>query len=73
MSIKLGYEEWENDGSKIYYFYRHTDGEHYSCIADSLNQARNKRDIWLNNKLKVRRFHLQKSADNFADQYRKYE
>ena len=30
------------------YDYRHTDGELFSCVADTLNECRHRRDEWLN-------------------------
>ncbi len=30
--------------------YRHTDGELYSCVADTLSECRRRRDEWLNKK-----------------------
>ena len=35
---------------KVQYDYRHTDGELFSCIADNIEQAREKCDNWLKNK-----------------------
>ena len=32
------------------YDYRHTDGELYSCVADTLSECRRRRDEWLNKK-----------------------
>lgn len=32
------------------YDYRHTDGELYSCVADTLNECRRRRDEWLSKK-----------------------
>lgn len=41
-------------GRKIYnlvqYDYRHTDGELFSCVAPNLEEARRRRDKWLENK-----------------------
>jgi len=33
------------------YDYRHTDGELYSCVADTLSECRHRRDEWLNKKI----------------------
>lgn len=33
------------------YDYRHTDGELYSCVADTLKKCRQRRDEWLNKKI----------------------
>ena len=33
------------------YDYRHTDGELYSCVADTLSECRQRRDEWLNKKI----------------------
>lgn len=33
------------------YDYRHTDGELYSCVADTLKECRHRRDKWLNKKI----------------------
>ena len=33
------------------YDYRHTDGELYSCVADTLKECRQRRDEWLNKKI----------------------
>ena len=33
------------------YDYRHTDGELYSCVADTLSECRQHRDEWLNKKI----------------------
>ena len=30
------------------YDYRHTDGELFSCVADTLSNCRHRRDEWLN-------------------------
>ena len=39
-------------GRKVYhlvqYDYRHEDGELFSCVATSLEEARGRRDNWLN-------------------------
>ena len=35
---------------KIQYDYRHIDGKLFSCVANSLEEAREKKDKWLNNK-----------------------
>lgn len=32
------------------YDYRHTDGELFSCVAPTLDEARARRDAWLANK-----------------------
>ena len=32
---------------KIQYDYRHKDGELFSCVANSLDEAREKRDQWM--------------------------
>lgn len=34
----------------IQYDYRHTDGELFSTVAPTLEQCREKRNLWLNNK-----------------------
>ena len=53
----IGQEQYESfntpKGIKIQYDYRHTDGELFSCVAGSLGQAREKKDVWLHSK-KVR-------------------
>lgn len=36
--------------NKIQYDYWHTDGELFSCVANSLDEAREKKDNWLNKK-----------------------
>ena len=36
--------------NKIQYDYRHTDGELFSCVANSLDEAREKKDNWLSKK-----------------------
>ena len=33
------------------YDYRHTDGELFSCVADTLKECRQRRDEWLNKKI----------------------
>jgi hypothetical protein len=33
------------------YDYRHTDGELYSCVADTFKECRQRRDEWLNKKI----------------------
>lgn len=33
---------------RLQYDYRHTDGELFTCVAGSLEEARAKRDAWLN-------------------------
>lgn len=33
------------------YDYRHTDGELFSCVADTLSVCRQRRDEWLNKKI----------------------
>lgn len=36
---------------KLYqYDYRHTNGELFSCVADTLKECRQRRDEWLNKK-----------------------
>ena len=38
---------------KLYqYDYRHTDGELFSCVAPTLKECRQRRDEWLNKKIK---------------------
>lgn len=32
---------------RVQYDYRHTDGELFSCIAPSLDEARKRRDAWI--------------------------
>ena len=34
----------------VQYDYRHTDGELFSCVAKSLDDARSRRDAWLDKK-----------------------
>ena len=34
----------------VQYDYRHTDGELFSCVARSLDEARERRDTWLSRK-----------------------
>ncbi len=36
----------------VQYDYRHTDGRLFSCVAPTLERARQKRDIWLNDNSK---------------------
>lgn len=36
-----------SSGWRIQYDYRHTDGKLFSCIAKTIEQAREKRDKWL--------------------------
>lgn len=53
-----GREQYEHythrSGRKVYnlvqYDYRHTDGELFSCVAPSLEEARRRRDKWLESK-----------------------
>ena len=33
------------------YDYRHTDGELFSCVAETLTECRQRRDEWLNKKI----------------------
>ncbi|MBR5043016.1 MAG: DUF3873 family protein [Bacteroidales bacterium] len=35
---------------RVQYDYRHTDGELFSCVATSLDEARRKRNEWLSKK-----------------------
>lgn len=35
---------------RVQYDYRHTDGELFSCVAGSLEDARARRDTWLSRK-----------------------
>lgn len=49
------YEEYTHrSGRKVYhmvqYDYRHTDGELFSCCAPSLEDARRRRDAWMEKK-----------------------
>ena len=44
--VNLGRKTYE----KVQYDYRHTDGELFSCVANSLDEAREKKDNWLKNK-----------------------
>lgn len=49
------YEEYaQSFGRKTYnmvqYDYRHTDGDLFSCCAPSLEEARRRRDVWLESK-----------------------
>jgi len=44
------YEEFEHKNKTFFqYDYRHTNGELFSTVASSLDEARNKRDKWLEN------------------------
>ena len=45
-NINLGRKTYE----KVQYDYRHTDGELFSCVANSLEEAREKRNKWLESK-----------------------
>lgn len=36
--------------NRVQYDYRHTDGELFSCVARSLEDARERKDEWLANK-----------------------
>lgn len=45
-TVNLGRKTYE----KVQYDYRHTDGELFSCVANSLDEAREKKNKWLNNK-----------------------
>ena len=51
--LEIGREQYENYKSrvtkKIYiqYDYRHLDGELFSCIANNLEEAREKRNEWV--------------------------
>ena len=52
---KENYEEFTMTiGRKVYekvqYDYRHTDGELFSCVANSLEEARERKNKWLKNK-----------------------
>ncbi len=45
-TINIGRKTYD----KIQYDYRHTDGELFSCVANSLNEAREKKNKWLESK-----------------------
>lgn len=48
------YERYRDTYKKMYlyqYDYRHTDGELFSTVATNLEKCRERRDIWLNEKL----------------------
>lgn len=56
MCKELGTERYEyftlhmprrNRKEMVQYDYRHTDGELFSCVAQSLEAARSRRDEWL--------------------------
>lgn len=57
-TCSIGHENYEfftiNIGRKAYnkiqYDYQHTDGELFSCVANSLDEAREKKDNWLSKK-----------------------
>lgn len=57
-TCEAGREQYENYtqkiGRKVYrlvqYDYRHADGELFSCVAPSLEEARRRRDKWLGSK-----------------------
>lgn len=47
------YEEYYNRSLKknlVQYDYRDTDGQLFSCVAPTLEKAREKRDAWLKNR-----------------------
>jgi len=56
LNLENGKEQYENYISRIakkpyvQYDYRHIDGELFSCIANNLDEARGKRDKWLERK-----------------------
>jgi len=46
-----GKRNFNAPGTKLcQYDYRHTDGDLFSCIAETLDQCREKRDEWLSKK-----------------------
>lgn len=45
-TVNLG----RNTYRKVQYDYRHTDGELFSCVANSLDEAREKKNKWLESK-----------------------
>jgi hypothetical protein len=55
--VRKGEENYEHyhssfdDKIRVQYDYRHTDGELFSCIAKTLEQAKEKRNAWLREKL----------------------
>ena len=54
----LGQENWKNfclnfgrkPKHRIQYDYRHTDGELFSCVKNTLEECRDARDKWLEKK-----------------------
>ena len=45
------------------YDYRHTDGELYSCVADTLKECRQRRDEWLDKKIQSMYIRIDSSFD----------
>ena len=46
------YTGYRSQRKKHYqYDYRHTDGELFSCVTDTLKECRQRRDEWLNKKI----------------------
>ena len=42
------YENFTHRGKTYYqYDYRHTDGELFSCVKNTLDKCRSERDIWI--------------------------
>lgn len=56
--LKNGEEQFENYFSRIskrfffQYDYRHTDGELFTCVANTVEEARKKRDEWVEKRSK---------------------
>jgi hypothetical protein len=45
---KENYETFTHRGKTFYqYDYRHTDGELFSCVENTLDKCRKERDIWV--------------------------
>jgi len=56
--LENGEEQFESYFSRIskrnfiQYDYRHSDGELFSCVANTVEEARNKRDKWIEKRSK---------------------
>lgn len=61
VNLKAGHEQWEEFVSAlrgnrqlIQYDYRNEDGRLFSCVADSLEECRHRRDLYVNKRKLVK-------------------
>jgi len=55
--------------SMVQYDYRHTDGQLFTCVADSLDKCREKRETWMKNKESDPLDRLNRIYDQYKDEF----